>query len=135
MIGGINHITLAVSDLERSFTFYTDLLGCRPVARWARGAYLMAGDMWLALVVDDTVRETARPDYSHIALSCQAQTFEDLVRRLEFAGCTAWSANRSEGASYYFSDPDGHKLELHVGDLNSRLAHMKAEPKTDIEFF
>ncbi|WP_159065009.1 hypothetical protein [Thaumasiovibrio subtropicus] len=32
--------------------------------------------------------------------------------------------NRSEGQSLYLLDPDGHKLELHVGDLNSRLAHI-----------
>ena len=135
MIGGINHSTLAVSDLERSFAFYTGLLGCRPVARWSGGAYLTAGGIWLALIVDDKVRQAVRSDYSHIALSCAAETFYALVSRLEAAGCAAWSANRSEGASYYFSDPDGHKLELHVGDLDSRLAHMKAAPWTDIEFF
>ena len=37
MITGINHVTLAVSDLERSFSFYTAVIGLRPVAKWARG--------------------------------------------------------------------------------------------------
>ena len=135
MVDGLNHITLAVSDLERSFAFYTDLLGCRPVARWDRGAYVMAGETWLALVVDDKVRDAARPDYSHIALSCPEAAFDQQVLRLKAAGCTDWSDNRSEGASYYFTDPDGHKLELHVGNLDSRLRHMKAAPWTEIEYF
>ncbi|MEM7023534.1 MAG: VOC family protein [Pseudomonadota bacterium] len=135
MLLGINHITLAVADLERSFSFYVELLGCRPVARWSNGAYLTAGDTWLALVVDDRIAAAARPDYSHIALGCPADQFSDHVRELEAAGCTAWSPNRSEGESYYFCDPDGHKLELHVGDLASRLRHMRAHPWDEITFF
>ncbi len=34
MILGLNHITLSVSDLEKSFNFYTKILGCQPIARW-----------------------------------------------------------------------------------------------------
>lgn len=135
MISGVNHITLAVSDLERSFRFYADDLGCRPVARWDRGAYLRAGDLWLALILDDRVGAALRPDYTHIAFSCPADGFAQQVRRLQAAGCAPWSENRSEGASYYFTDPDGHKLELHVGDLDSRLHHMKTAPWTEITFF
>jgi catechol 2,3-dioxygenase-like lactoylglutathione lyase family enzyme len=29
MLTGLNHLTLAVTDLERSVEFYTDLLGLR----------------------------------------------------------------------------------------------------------
>ncbi|MEM9009104.1 MAG: VOC family protein [Cyanobacteria bacterium P01_F01_bin.86] len=49
MIQGRNHITLAVSDVETAFTFYREVLGCQPLARWQRGAYLLAGDLWLCL--------------------------------------------------------------------------------------
>lgn len=34
MIIGMNHITLAVLDIERSFVFYRDLLGLKPLAKW-----------------------------------------------------------------------------------------------------
>jgi catechol 2,3-dioxygenase-like lactoylglutathione lyase family enzyme len=30
LLSGLNHLTLAVADLDRSFTFYKDLLGFRP---------------------------------------------------------------------------------------------------------
>ncbi len=32
MLTGLNHLTLAVTDVERSVAFYTDLLGCKPAA-------------------------------------------------------------------------------------------------------
>ncbi len=31
--------------------------------------------------------------------------------------------NISEGDSLYYLDPNGHKLEIHCGDLKSRLTH------------
>jgi hypothetical protein len=47
-----------------------------------------------------------------------------------------WQENRSEGASLYFLDPDGHKLEIHAGDWQTRLAAMKQDPwEPDIEYF
>lgn len=134
-IQGLNHLTLSITDLERSFAFYVDLLGCRPVARWSRGAYLETDDLWLALVVDTRIGETRRPDYSHIAFSCAPDDFPALQTALQQAGAAAWSENESEGDSYYFCDPDGHKLEIHVGDLASRLAHMKAHPWDAITFY
>ena len=44
MINGINHITLAVKDVEKSFEFYKDILSLKPVVKWKNGAYLTAGD-------------------------------------------------------------------------------------------
>lgn len=135
MISGLNHITLAVSDLERSFDFYSRLLGFQPVARWAKGAYLEAGELWLALILDPDFRDHERPDYSHIAFACSAKDFSSLSETLGREGYASWSENRSEGDSYYFKDPDGHKLEIHVGDLASRLKAMKDKPWGEIEFF
>ena len=47
MIFGLNHITLAVIDRERSLALYRDLLGFRLRALWPDGAYLDAGALWL----------------------------------------------------------------------------------------
>lgn len=49
MLTGLNHLTLAVSDLDRSFEFYRHLLGFTPHARWQGGAYLSLGALWLCL--------------------------------------------------------------------------------------
>lgn len=44
MLKGLNHVTLAVNDLDESFVFYSALLGFKPHAKWTRGAYLSLGD-------------------------------------------------------------------------------------------
>lgn len=133
LLRGLNHLTLAVSQLETSLAFYTELLGCRHVARWPKGAYLLAGSLWLALIVDQQTRKGPLPEYTHFALDVAPEHFTELSQRLLAAGVTIWKENRSEGDSLYFLDPDGHKLELHATDLYSRLNAALVSPWQDIE--
>lgn len=135
MIEGINHITFAVSDLERSFTFYHRILGLKPVLKWKSGAYFLAGKTWLALHLDERVAGLCREDYSHIAFSCAKKEFDELKARILSSGTPEWAKNISEGESLYFCDPDGHQLEIHVGDLASRLRSIKASPLEQMEVF
>lgn len=135
MINGINHITLAVSDVESSFIFYTTILGLTPVARWGKGAYLSAGSNWIALNEDKSIKKSYRPDYSHIAFTCSGSDFKKLRERILQSGYPEWSENSSEGDSLYFQDPDGHKLEIHIGDLNTRLEEMHNNPWDTFTFF
>ncbi len=124
-IRGLNHITLATVDLPRALAFYTGALGLTLEYRWENGAYLSAGDLWLCLSVDGHVDRVT--DYTHIAFDVSADEFTSICARLAAHGATQWKENRSEGDSFYFSDPDGHRLELHVGDLASRLAHISEQ--------
>ena len=136
MISGLNHITLAVRDVQRSFQFYVETLGTKPLARWSRGAYLLAGDLWLCLTLDERTRSSALPEYSHFAFSVREAEFNDASERIRTSGATIWKENESEGASLYFLDPDGHKLEIHAGDWRTRLAAMKEEPwEPNIQYF
>lgn len=130
-ISGINHITLAVSDVERSVRFYRDILGCTLRATWDDGADLEAGELWLCLSRDDAVRTRPHPDYTHICFSIAEEDYDRLSQRLN-AEATIWRDNRSEGASTYFLDPDGHKLEIHLGSLETRLAHYRANPSKGV---
>lgn len=135
MINGISHITLSITDVAASFAFYVDALGCTPVARWPKGAYLLAGTVWLALVVDAHTRTSAFPEYTHIAFSVSEGDFAALSARIVASGAKIWQDNRTEGASLYFLDPDGHKLEIHVTDLETRVQSAKADPWEGLEFF
>ena len=135
MINGINHITLAVKNVEKSFEFYMNLLGFKPVVKWKKGAYLTTGNTWIALNQDSNVTKVKRPDYSHIAFNCTSADFQALKSRLLDYGCEKWSENESEGDSFYFLDPDGHKFEIHVGNLQSRLKEMQKNPWDMFEYY
>jgi catechol 2,3-dioxygenase-like lactoylglutathione lyase family enzyme len=135
VVTGINHITLAVSDLERSFLFYTKVVGLRPIAKWARGAYLAAGADWVCLSLDAQARTEPQPEYTHVAFSVGAEAFSACTQAIRTQGAAIWKENSSEGDSLYFLDPDGHKLEIHAGDLESRLASLKSKPYEGLQLF
>jgi hypothetical protein len=111
------------------------VLNFKPVARWSEGAYLTIGNTWIALIYEKNMNGRPRPDYSHIALSCRQSDFIALHNKILEAGAMKWQENPTEGDSLYFYDPNGHKLELHVGDLDSRLKDMKTRQKADTEYF
>jgi catechol 2,3-dioxygenase-like lactoylglutathione lyase family enzyme len=135
MITGINHITLAVRDIELSFTFYNDIMGLKPLARWPQGAYFLAGDVWLALVVDPHTRTETLPEYTHLAFSISPEDLPQFCQKIKAANIEIWQDNKTEGDSLYFVDPNGHKLEIHVSNLDTRLKTAKADPWPGLEFF
>lgn len=70
MIKSMNHITLAVLDIHRSFIFYKNILGLKPLVKWDKGAYFLVGDgedqnnrFWFCLNVDKN--RIATPCYTH----------------------------------------------------------------------
>ncbi|MEH0696475.1 fosfomycin resistance glutathione transferase [Vibrio owensii] len=131
MLTGLNHITIAVSDLERSLDFYINTLGFKGHVKWRQGAYLSLGDLWLCLSVD---KPDEKSDYSHIAFSISQQDFTDFSHKLIQFDIAQWKENKSEGESLYLLDPDGHKLEIHSGDLYSRLESIKHQPYEGLEW-
>ncbi len=132
MISGLNHLTIAVSDLDQSCRFYGDLLGIQIVARWDSGAYLQAGSLWLCLSLDNAV---PAKDYTHFAFTVSDESIPAWRKKLIGAGVRLWRENRSEGSSVYFLDPDGHQLELHAGDLQSRLRAIEKQPYKGLQLF
>lgn len=131
-VTGLNHITLAVCDLDRSLRFYREILGFAVRAVWEEGAYLEAGDLWLCLSRDENASAERYADYTHVALSVSPENFGALCRAIE-ANAAIWKTNRSEGESLYFLDPDGHKLEIHMGSLATRLKHYREHPEKGVK--
>ncbi len=127
VITGLNHITLAVKDLDNSFSFYKNILGFKPRIRWAEGAYFEVGDLWFCLSVDSQTSIEMLAEYTHIAFSVKQDDFKKMSERIKKSGAIIWKENKSEGDSLYFLDPDGHKLELHVGDIETRLKEKKGD--------
>jgi len=135
VIKGINHITLSVKDVDQSFEFYTQILGFKPVVKWPKGAYLLAGDLWFCLFLDDNTRKSKLPEYTHIAFTISEQNFKVMSERIKKSGAKIWQENQTEGDSLYFVDPNGHKLEIHASSLKARIKRAKTNPWDGLEFF
>ena len=129
MITFMNHITLAVKDIEKSFTFYRDILGLRPLAKWDKGAYFLVGQeaqsFWFWLNVDE--KRESNPCYTHYAFGVNQKNFEDMSAKIISSGAYVFKDNTSPGDSLYFLDPDEHKLEIHVGNWHKRIEAKKAD--------
>lgn len=135
MIDGLNHVTLAVRDIEESFQFYVGVLGLKPVQKSDSSIYLLAGDAWLALVLDANARREPLAEYTHVAFTVSQTDFDALKKRIVQAGAPEWQKNRSEGDSFYFVDPNGHKLEIHTTDLTARIRAGKKEWGDEVQWF
>lgn len=135
MITGLNHITLVVKDIEKPFAFYRDTLGFKPLVKWEKGAYFLVGEFWFCLNVDE--KREPNTCGTHYAFTVSPDDFRTLSQRLIDGGVSIYKENSSPGDSLYFLDPDGHKLEIHVGDWQSRVAAKKEDLGTwkNVEWF
>ena len=134
MITGMNHITLAVCDINRSFVFYRNVLGLIPLVKWDKGAYFLVGSsnntevgsgFWFCLNVDEN--HQPKTGYTHYAFSVSSAHFRELSHKIMTSGAVVFKDNTSPGDSLYFLDPDGHQLEIHVGNVEARIMAKKMD--------
>jgi catechol 2,3-dioxygenase-like lactoylglutathione lyase family enzyme len=126
-IAGLDHIVLAVADVERSVAFYHGVLGL-PIERvdeWRRGkvgfpsARINAGTLIDIVRVRETQERSGRVEnLAHFCLVTEAEALEPLVEELRSKGVPVhsgpakrWGA-RGDAASIYFRDPDGNEIEV-----------------------
>lgn len=135
MLNGINHITIATNNIDTSFNFYKNILGFKPLCKWDKGAYFLIGNTWFCISYDTNVISTY--DYTHIAFDVTQNDFEIIKNKIIASNVLIFKDNLSEGDSLYFCDPDGHKLEIHVGSWQTRIANKKINPGNwqRVEFF
>lgn len=144
MILGLNHITLAVSNIDISFDFYSNILKFKPLVKWDKGAYFLIGDpsncevgscIWFCLNLD--ANRVPNSCYTHYAFSVSQSNFRKISENIVAAGVTLFKENTSPGDSLYFLDPDAHKLEIHTGNVESRIIAKKADISNwqEVEWF
>jgi len=119
----LGHVSLFVSDLERSVGFYRDVLGLRETGRAKEGriVFLSAGahhhDVSLELArVDAQPLPAGAPGLYHVAF-CVGGTREDLQaarREAEQAGLQPFGETGGATPCFCVKDPDGHTVELYA---------------------
>jgi glyoxylase I family protein len=123
-ITGIHHITLLVSDLDRSLSFYRNILGLRLVKQTLNdddtsARHFIFGDADGMLITcleypDLDEGKVGRGSTHHFALSVESQPeLEAWKQYLGEKGIpTTDVMERGDFKSIYLRDPDGHLIEI-----------------------
>jgi catechol 2,3-dioxygenase-like lactoylglutathione lyase family enzyme len=120
---GIDHVAMSVSDVERSAQWYIDVLGFerRYPGMWEGiPVFIGKGTTSIALF---PVRETSAPSERggvrmlHLAFRANRKSFLAAQKELKQRGIQFEFQDHEISHSIYFSDPDGHKLEITTYDL------------------
>jgi catechol 2,3-dioxygenase-like lactoylglutathione lyase family enzyme len=111
---GLDHVAIAVSDLDRSERFYGDVLGLeRVLPQWDPPRVLASEGSGVALFPEgDDFRGNTAPHILHFAFRVTREAFEAARAELAERGIETSFSDHGASHSIYFEDPDGHRLEL-----------------------
>ncbi len=115
----LNHAVLYVRDVERSVTFYRDVLGFRVLRQLPKMAFLRAADsdndhdLGLFEVGDQPAGEEPRVGLYHLAWSVRTLTeLGEFAKVLTETGALAGTSDHTVSKSLYGKDPDGIEFEV-----------------------
>lgn len=101
---GVNHVALAVGDVDESLRFYGDVFAFELRSRSASAAFLDAGDQFIAMFETDGAGSD-EDDHGHVGLV--VDDVEAVERRLRALG-----VDRLETSGVDFRDPWGNRIQV-----------------------
>lgn len=135
----INHLTFSVSDLERSIVFYQSVLGAKLLLQSPTIVYFDLNGIWLALNEEKNIpRNEINHSYTHIALSITEQDipiWQEKLQKHQVRILPSRGRSTDEKDSIYFTDPDGHKFEVHTGTMMDRIQFYKQIQHQNVQFY
>ncbi|MGB3444247.1 MAG: VOC family protein [Actinophytocola sp.] len=115
----LNHAVLYVRDVERSVTFYTEILGFTVVHHMPAAAFLRAAesdndhDLGLFGARDNGVKPGEGIGLYHLAWSVGTlPELAEFAEKLTEAGALVGSSDHGVSKSLYSKDPDGIEFEV-----------------------
>lgn len=101
----LNHVTLAVSDVEQSRKFYEDVLGTPVISTQSNGVNLGLGDSFLGIYkIDD------HPRIHHFCVGLDDFDVGKAADQLRDMGIEPYV--RQDKPEVYFQDPDGITVQF-----------------------
>jgi catechol 2,3-dioxygenase-like lactoylglutathione lyase family enzyme len=115
-VSAIDHVVFHVKDLARAKNFYIELLGMEVDHESSWQCFLKCGNQGVALFeVEDGGDVHGGSEVNHMALRLVSGDYARVRTVLENAGIEV-SGRRGDPRCIYFSDPDGHRLQLLMPD-------------------
>jgi catechol 2,3-dioxygenase-like lactoylglutathione lyase family enzyme len=116
---GLDHVAIAVADLDHSETFYREVLGLERVyEQWDPPRVLASGGSGVALFPTEGEYGGASPAHIlHIALRVDRRNFQAAKAALSAREIDYRFSDHGLAHSIYFEDPDGYRLELTTYDV------------------
>jgi len=115
-VNGIDHVVFHVKDLRRARKFYVDFLGMEVDHERDGQCFLKCGSQGVALFeVEHNEDVHAGSEVNHMALRLATGDYERVKATLENAGISV-HGRRGDPHCVYFSDPEGHRLQLLMPD-------------------
>jgi catechol 2,3-dioxygenase-like lactoylglutathione lyase family enzyme len=113
-VTGINHVVLHVTDVERSKTFYMEVLGFEDrnlsVGPSMKASFLRCGVQGLDLFEVANGDVHGGKEMNHMALNVAAADLDEIVAELSQIGVE--TSDRTPRNTVFISDPDGHRIEM-----------------------
>lgn len=101
----LNHVTLSVSNVEKSKAFYSSILGVSTISEQKNGINLGLGDSFLGLYA---IKEP--PRVNHFCIGLDEFRVQVAAERLKQFGISPFV--RKDKPEVYFKDPDGITVQL-----------------------
>lgn len=119
-VEGLDHVALAVRDIERSVKWYADVLGFKREheGRWG-GVPVFVGNGSAAIALfpvrqktRSTIPDRAPERILHFAFRANRENFLRAQNELKKRAIALDFQDHDISHSIYFCDPDGHKIEI-----------------------